>query len=107
MLDVTIKDKDFSFIEVHGPRELSDIWGCIEPFATSSRQVVLALDSNAVLDPNIDRWRASQVTNNFDAKYFLEFVVSLTGFGKSIFLRWSGLKPIGTLRVGSLALSTE
>ena len=77
VLDVTIKDKVFRLIGIYGPcatSELPDFFQHINPFKTSSKQIILVVDWKAVLDPNLDRGKTNRATNNSDAKYFGEFV---------------------------------
>ena len=80
ILNVIIKNKAFRFTGVHWPNtpsKLRDVFQRVELFVTSSTQVVLEGDRNAVLDPNLDWEGTSRTTNNLDVRYFREFVTRL------------------------------
>lgn len=60
VVDATIKDQAFCLIGVYASndsREWAAFLQQIDPFLTTSHQVILAGDWNAVLDLNIDRTR--------------------------------------------------
>ena len=113
VLDVTIKDKAFRLIGVYrtnATRELPTFFRRIKPYVIPSKQVILAGDWNAILDPNLDREAINAGTNTLDAKHFASLsndLISLINFAKHIQIRYLGLGPVGVPRPSFAAIWTE
>lgn len=72
-----IRNKALRLIKVYASKDHakpSGLFRWIEAFLTTPHQVVLVGDSNAVLDPYLDRIGERSVTNNPDVKPFRDFI---------------------------------
>ena len=77
VVDITIKGEQFRLVGVYGPnhqRERIDFFQRIDQFLSTSKQVIIAGDFNAVLSPDIDRQAGRTNTINTDADVFRDFV---------------------------------
>lgn len=77
-LDVALKGKTLRFIEVYALNDRAGwaefFFRRVEPFSTTFRQVSLAVDLNAVFDPDVDHNGKRSGTNKWDVKSLRDFI---------------------------------